>query len=136
MPIFAPSTHLRTHEVTNQPGPFAGYNLYLTDNALREAAQRDGGGWIEAPLRALGEAVGKDEVLDMVMEANRFPPELASFVLHGRRIDEDSFHPAYHALMMLASQHSIPARARANGTNCSPFAQSAPLAHVNPSEVG
>src|SRR3546814_9566188 len=65
MPIFAPSTHLRTHEVTNQPGPFAGYNLYLTDNALREAAQRDGGGWIEAPLRALGEAVGPEEVLDM-----------------------------------------------------------------------
>src|SRR3546814_7651367 len=59
--LFASSTHLLTHEVTNQPGPFAGYNLYLTDNALREAAQRDGGGWIEAPLRALGEAVGTEE---------------------------------------------------------------------------
>src|SRR3546814_20518195 len=59
----------------------------------------DGGGWIEAPLRALGEAVGTEEVLDMGMEANRFPPELATFDLHGRRIDEVRFHPAYHALM-------------------------------------
>src|SRR3546814_11843125 len=108
MPIFAPSTHLRTHEVTNQPGPFAGYNLYLTDNALREAAQRDGGGWIEAPLRALGEAVGTEEVLDMVMEANRFPPEPATFHLHGRRIPEVRFHPASHALLRLATEHRSP----------------------------
>src|SRR3546814_10045109 len=75
--------------------------------SLREAAQREGGGWIEAPLRALGEAVGTEEVLDMGMEANRFPPELATFDLHGRRIDEVRFHPAYHALMRLATEHRI-----------------------------
>src|SRR3546814_16989110 len=107
MPIFAPSTHLRTHEVTNQPGPFAGYNLYLTDNALREAAQRDGGGWIEAPLRALGAAVGTEEVLDMVMEANSLPPALATFDLHGRRIDEVRFNPAYNPMLGLATEQRI-----------------------------
>src|SRR3546814_13131983 len=53
------------------------------------------------------EAVVTEEVLDMGMEANRFPPELATFDLHGRRIDEVRFHPAYHALMRLATEHRI-----------------------------
>src|SRR3546814_929077 len=136
MPIFAPSTHLRTHEVTNQPGPFAGYNLYLTDNALREAAQRDGGGWIEAPLRALGEAVGTEEVLDMGMEANRFPPELATFDLHGRRIDEVRFHPAYHALMRLATEHRIHDIAWAHEGNGGHVAHAALLALFTQAEAG
>src|SRR3546814_19019622 len=107
MPIFAPSTHLLTHEVTNQPGPFAGYNLYLTDNDLREAAQREGGGWIEAPLRQLGDAVGMEEVLEMGLEANRILPELATYVLNDRRSDAVRFTHAYHALMMRATaQHN------------------------------
>ena len=35
----AARTRLETHTVENQPPPFAGRNLYLTDMALREAVQ-------------------------------------------------------------------------------------------------
>ena len=107
MPPFAPSAHLPTHEVTNQPGPFVGRNLYATDTALREAALREGGPWIDAPLHRLGEVAGTEHVLDLGTQANRYPPELAAFDRQGRRIDEVRFHPAWHELMTLAMAHRI-----------------------------
>lgn len=107
MPRFAPSTRLLTHEVTNQPPDFAGRNLYTTDAALREAALREGGDWLDSPLRDLGEAVGSERVLDLGELANRHPPELIAFDRHGRRLDEVRFHPAYHELMTLAMDHGI-----------------------------
>lgn len=107
MPKHAPATRLRTHEVANQPGEFAGRNLYSTDAALREAALREGGGWLEAPLNALGAEAGSEHVLELGELANRFPPTLASFDRHGRRLDEVTFHPAYHELMALAMGHRV-----------------------------
>ena len=53
MPRHHPLAHLATHEVTNQPPEFAGRNLYLTDTALREAALREGGDWLDALRRQL-----------------------------------------------------------------------------------
>jgi putative acyl-CoA dehydrogenase len=93
--------------VTNQPGPLAGRNLYATDIALREAALREGGQWIDAPLNRLGEVAGSEHILDLGTDANRYPPELATFDHHGRRIDEVRFHPAWHELMTLAMTHRI-----------------------------
>jgi putative acyl-CoA dehydrogenase len=107
MPRFSPSTRLETHEVFNQPPEFAGRNLYLTDVAFREGVLREGGGWLDAPLTALGAAVGSEEVLEWGEQANRFPPELTDFDRYGRRIDEARFHPAYHSLMGLAMDHRI-----------------------------
>ncbi len=107
MPRYRPSTRLATHEVTNQPPEFAPRNLYLTDTPLREAARREGGEWLDAPLTALGEDVGSERVLEFGEQANRFPPELATFDRYGRRIDEVRFHPAYHALLDLAMGHRI-----------------------------
>jgi putative acyl-CoA dehydrogenase len=107
MPRFAPSTRLITHEVGNQPGEFAPRNLYLADPALREAALREGGDWLDAPLRALGEVVGSERVLELGDLANRHSPELATFDRYGRRIDEVRFHPAWHELMALAMEHRI-----------------------------
>jgi putative acyl-CoA dehydrogenase len=107
MPRFAPRTALATHEVTNQPPDFAGRNLYRTDPALREATQREGGAWLDAPLDELGALVGSEQVLEWGEQANRNPPELVAFDRFGRRLDEVRFHPAYHALMDLAMRHRI-----------------------------
>jgi putative acyl-CoA dehydrogenase len=104
---YAPQTHLATHDVTNVPLPFGGVNLYATDSALREAARRHGGDWVDGPLSALGAIVGREEVLQWGDDANRFPPELKTFDRFGRRIDEVKFHPAYHQLMALAMEHRI-----------------------------
>jgi putative acyl-CoA dehydrogenase len=107
VPHHAPATALLTHEVTNQPADFAGRNLWRSDLALREAALREGGGWLEAPLDALGAAAGSEAVLELGELANRHPPELLSFDRYGRRLDEVRFHPAYHALMTLAMEHGV-----------------------------
>lgn len=107
MPPIAPITHLATHEVTNQPSPFAGRNLYTTDTALKEAALQEGGEWLDRPLAELGELTGSERLLELGVQANRYPPEIASFDAQGRRIDEVRFHSAYHELMALAMKHRI-----------------------------
>ena len=107
MPPYAPATRLETHEVLNQPSEFAGRNLYATDLAFREAARREGGDWLDAPLSELGAEVGSETVLGWGEAANRHPPELVVFDRYGRRLDEVRFHPAYHQLMQLAMRRRI-----------------------------
>ena len=107
MPPFAPTNHLGTHEVANQPPPFAGRNLYASDVAFKEAARREGGEWLDEPLARLGALAGSEHVLRLGLQANRYPPELAIFDPQGHRIDEVRFHPAWHELMGLAMQHRI-----------------------------
>ena len=107
MAAYAPASHLETHDVTNQPGPFAPRNLYTTDTALREAVRREAGDWLDARMDTLGAIVGCERMLDLGEQANRFPPEFTPFDRYGRRLDEVRFHPAYHELMGLAMQHDI-----------------------------
>lgn len=102
-----PTAHLATHEVTNQPVPFGPRNLYLTDAALSESVRREAGAWLDARMERLGAEAGSEEVLALGEAANRHPPELAVFDRYGRRLDEVRFHPAYHALMVLATEHRI-----------------------------
>jgi putative acyl-CoA dehydrogenase len=103
----APRTRLETHTVENQPPPFAGRNLYLTDLALREAVQREAGDWLHERATALGALAGSEEVLALGEAANRNKPELVSFDRYGRRLDEVRFHPSYHSLMTFAMEHRI-----------------------------
>jgi len=107
MSVYAPRTHLATHDVANQPPEFADVNLYAIDTPLREAVAREAGAWLEQPLLALGADMGSERVLELGALANRFPPELAQFDRYGRRIDEARFHPAYHELMALAMKHGV-----------------------------
>ncbi len=102
-----PRAELETHEVFNQPAPFASRNLYLADPALCDAVRREAGDWLDARMTALGAALGTEEALDWGHDANRHPPELKQFDRFGRRLDEAVFHPAYHALMTLAMDHGI-----------------------------
>jgi putative acyl-CoA dehydrogenase len=103
----APRSRLETHTVENQPPPFAGRNLYLTDLALREAVQREAGGWLDERASALGALAGSEDVLALGEAANRNKPELVPFDRYGRRLDEVRFHPSYHSLMALAMEHRI-----------------------------
>ena len=107
MPAYAPTDVLETHEVTNQPPPFAGQNLYLIDQPLREAVRREAGPWLDDRMTALGAVVGSEHVLELGELANRHPPELVAFDRYGRRLDEARFHPAYHELMTLAMDHGV-----------------------------
>ncbi len=98
----APIDRLATHDVTNQPPPLVDTNLFDTDPALVEGVAREGAGWATDRLRAFGAACGGAEAIDWGFAANRQVPELHRFDRYGRRIDEVSFHPAYHALMDMA----------------------------------
>jgi putative acyl-CoA dehydrogenase len=104
---YAPETELETHAVTNQPSPLVDVNLYDADVALRDAVQREAGDWLDRRASALGAVVGSEAVLALGAEANRYAPELVGFDRYGRRLDEVSFHPSYHALMALATEHRI-----------------------------
>jgi putative acyl-CoA dehydrogenase len=97
--------------VFNQSPPLEGYNLFDSDTALREAIHREGGGWIEPEARKLGELCGRPETINLGVLANRFAPELRTHDRFGNRIDEVTYHSAYHDLMRLgieAKCHSLP----------------------------
>ena len=97
--------------VFNQSPPLENYNLFDSDCALKEAGHREGGGWIDAEAHKLGELSGKPETINLGVLANRFTPELRTHDRCGYRIDEVTYHPAYHELMRIgikAQTHSLP----------------------------
>ena len=83
-----------THEVLNQPPPLADYNVFEQDAALREAVQREGAGWAEDRLRAIGAIAGSAEAIRWGFEANENPPKLRTHDRYGNRIDEVEIHPS------------------------------------------
>ena len=103
----APVAAFAAHEVLNQPPPLENYNLFDRDAPLAEALHREGAGWAEERVRALGELTGSAHMIELGHQANRFPPELRLFDRFGHRIDEVTFHPAYHELMGLWREHEL-----------------------------
>lgn len=91
-----------THQVTNQPGAFAGVNTFDNDAVLKAAAAREGADWVFARAARLGAAAADPEVQAHADLANRHGPVLKSHDRFGHRIDLVEFHPSYHALMKLA----------------------------------
>ena len=85
---------------------------------LVEAAHRSGvDPWLQE-CEALGELAGRPEILELGDLANSNPPVLKPFDRYGNRIDEVSFHPAFHELMDIACSnglHSLPWTANAGG---------------------
>lgn len=96
-----------THEVLNQVPPLVGENPFDRDAALREALEREGGGFAEAEARALGARIGSAEVLQWGFQANEYPPVLKTHDRFGHRLDEIDFHPAWHALMKVAIEAGL-----------------------------
>jgi putative acyl-CoA dehydrogenase len=110
-----------THEVSNQPPPLQGYDVFGADAALVEAVEREGAGWAVDDLHALGRLAGSPEAIGWGFDANRHPPELRTHDRYGHRIDEVAYHPAYHELMQVAVSH---------GLHGAPWAVDRPGAHV------
>jgi putative acyl-CoA dehydrogenase len=108
-------------EVSNQSPPLESYNLFASDGVLREAVAREGAGWAQAELGALGGTLGKPETITLGFAANRNPPALKSFDRFGHRVDEVEFHPAWHELLTIAL---------AAGLHSSPWAKPQAGAHV------
>ena len=95
-----------THEVSNQPPPFGGRNLWADDVALAEAVQREGGAAFVGQLARYGGLAG-DELYRIGFDANRDRPRLRTHDAQGDRIDTVEFHPAYHQLMTAAKTHGV-----------------------------
>jgi putative acyl-CoA dehydrogenase len=110
-----------THEVTNQPPPLEGYDVFGADAPLVEAVEREGAGWAVDDLHALGRLAGSPEAIGWGFDANRHPPELRAHDRYGHRIDEVAYHPAYHELMQVAVSH---------GLHGAPWADDRVAAHV------
>jgi putative acyl-CoA dehydrogenase len=102
----SPPTASATHEVTNQPPPLEGRNLFEDHVALVEGLEREGGGWARARATEAG-AIWGGEPLEWGVQANEHPPRLRTHDRFGNRIDEVEFHPAWHRLMALASEHEL-----------------------------
>ena len=96
-----------THDVTNQPPPQEGRDSYADDVALVEGVGREGAGWADDELHALGTLAGAPEWLERGRAANAHPPELRTHDRFGHRIDEIRYHPAYHDLMAAAVSHGL-----------------------------
>ncbi|MEJ5865394.1 acyl-CoA dehydrogenase family protein [Pseudomonas farsensis] len=96
-----------THEVSNQPPPLDGANLYRLDLPLQEWVRRCGAGWAESRIDAYGALAG-GPLMDAGFLANAHKPEFSSHDRYGHRIDLVTFHPAYHQLMRTAVEHGLP----------------------------
>jgi putative acyl-CoA dehydrogenase len=110
-----------THEVLNQPPPLQDYDLFRPDATLVDAVLREGGGWGEERLCALGQRLGQAETLRLGDLAHRYPPVLRTHDRFGHRIDEVEFHPAWHDMMRLAVAERVHAL---------PWAEPRPGVHV------
>src|SRR4051794_35434464 len=104
MTLTHPETENPTRIVFNQPPPLEHYNLYTENRPLVEAVHREGAGWAEERLLAMGEEAG-GEPLEWGRLANENPPQLRTHDRYGNRIDEVEFHPAWHWLMELSIRH-------------------------------
>jgi putative acyl-CoA dehydrogenase len=112
---------LATHEVTNQPPPRLGQDVYGDDRVLTEAVHREGAAWAADELHQLGRLAGSPEAQLWSDQANASPPVLRTHDRYGRRIDRVDYHPVYHQLMGVAIEH---------GLHAAPWADEQPGAHV------
>lgn len=95
-----------THEVTNQPPPLDGANLYRIDLPLQQWSQRFGASWAQSRIDAYGALAG-GPLMEAGFLANQNKPVFASHDRYGHRIDLVEFHPSWHQLMGTAIAHGI-----------------------------
>ncbi len=100
------SDRFRTHQVENQPPPLSPYDPFGSDPPLREALAREGGDWARPHIQNYAHLVG-GEMMVLVEQANTNRPRFKPVDAYGHRIDEVDFHPAYHRLMQLGSEHGV-----------------------------
>ena len=96
-----------THEVTNQPVPLVGHNVYAGDRALRDALAFHLPGADEAGRIAFGALLGSEAMQTHARLANVHKPELHTHDRFGHRSDTVEFHPSYHALLGAAVEAGL-----------------------------
>lgn len=97
----------RTHEVFNQSTPWAGVNLFTTNQPLQDALRLHAPDLPLSGLTALGAEMGSAEMLTHARLANANPPQLHTHDRLGHRTDVVEFHPSYHALIGAAMRHGL-----------------------------
>jgi putative acyl-CoA dehydrogenase len=97
--LLPPTDDLGTHRAANQPPAPGLRDLWASDAPLRQAlACADGD--VDAVARQ-GAILGQPHLREAARAANRTLPELRLFDAGGRRLDEVSFHPAYHDFLRI-----------------------------------
>jgi putative acyl-CoA dehydrogenase len=107
-------------EVANQAPPLHPANLFEIDLALKEALEREGGGWGIDRARETGAIAGSQETLEHSRRAERNLPILRTHDRYGNRIDEVELDPSWHWLLRGAVEravHSLPWREREPGAH-------------------
>jgi putative acyl-CoA dehydrogenase len=110
-----------THDVLNQPPPLVPYNVFESDPPLREALEREGGGWGVDRVRDAGELAGTPEALEHCERSERNEPVLKTHDRYGHRVDEVELDPSWHWLLRQAIEREI---------HCLPWRDPQPGAHV------
>ncbi|HEU4490398.1 MAG TPA: acyl-CoA dehydrogenase family protein [Jiangellales bacterium] len=110
-----------THDVTNQPPPLTGHDVFAADPALVDAVERYAPG-AASRLHALGRRAGSAEARRWAEEADTHPPRLRTHDRYGHRVDEVDFHPSWHRLMAVAV---------GAGLHATPWADREPGAHAS-----
>jgi putative acyl-CoA dehydrogenase len=106
-------TSASTHDVLNQAPPIVPYNVFEADVALREALEREGGGWGVDRLRDAGQLAGSAEALEHSERSERNEPVLRTHDRYGNRIDQVELDPSWHWCLRQAIEremHSLPWR--------------------------
>jgi putative acyl-CoA dehydrogenase len=96
-----------SQEALNQVPPLTNYNLFLSDEGLRQSIRRDGGEWAMQRLADLGRLLGTEEVQRWGFDANEHKPVLHTHDRYGSRRDEVVFHPSWHNLMRTSVEHRL-----------------------------
>ena len=99
--------------VLNQPPPVQPANLFELDLALREALEREGGGWGIDLVREAGAVAGSVEASAHRRHGERNEPRLTTHDRYGNRIDAVELDPSWHWLLGGAVSrgiHSLPWR--------------------------
>ncbi len=100
-------------QVLNQPPPLQPVNYFEVDVALREALEREGGGWGADRAHEAGAAAGSVEAWEHGRRAERNEPRLETYDRFGNRIDEVELDPSWHWLLggaVTRAIHSLPWR--------------------------
>ena len=81
--------------------------MWQDDQALREGITREAAGWAESHLASFGKIAGANDTFEKAEQANRFPPEMKTFDRYGMRVNQVTYHPAYHDLMSIAVENEV-----------------------------
>jgi putative acyl-CoA dehydrogenase len=107
-------------EVLNQAPPLQPLDLFESDLALREAVEREGGGWGVDRLHDAGAVAGSTEAFEHGRRAERNEPILRTHDRYGNRIDQVELDPSWHWLLRGAIEreiHSLPWRSDEPGAH-------------------